>query len=177
MSWAMRLLIALAILILGSGIARADGLTADDFTYLQTLLGLTSQSAPIAELTANEQQALHSAINDLKLYPESRDRQVRRYLALVYPRECKRWAAAHPDQKCSPAVDPAAQPGKEISDRICASCHLFGSDGRSFWDMAHERDWDPHKVEHALRHTPSMVPLKLTPEMLDRLASYINSFK
>jgi hypothetical protein len=174
---AVKLALAVAILVLGSGLAWADGLTSDDFTYLQTLLGLTPQSAAIAELTPNEQQALHSAINDLKLYPESRDRQVRRYLALVYPRECKRWAEAHPDQKCSPAADPAVEPGKEISDRVCATCHLFGSDGRSFWEMAQARDWNPHKVEHALRHTPGMVPLRLTPEMLDQLAAYINSFK
>jgi len=173
----MKLVLAFAVLLLGSGVARADSLTDADFAYLETLLGLTPQSAVIAELTANEQQALHSAIDDLKAYPDSRDRQVRRYLALVYPRECKRWAEAHPDQKCSPAADPAAQPGKEISDRICTSCHLFGTDGQSFWAMAHERDWDPHKVEHALRHTPGMVPLKLTPEMLDKLAAYINSFK
>jgi hypothetical protein len=43
--------------------------------------------------------------------------------------------------------------------------------------MASERDWNPHKVEHALRHSRSMVPIKLTQEQLDALAAYINSFK
>ena len=167
----------LAVLIASGGAAFGEGLTADDFDYLRKTLGLTTQSAPITELTANEQNALHSAINDLKLYPESRDRQVRRYLALAYGRECKRWTSAHSGENCSPAGDAAIQPGKAISDKICATCHLFGSDGRSFHDMANEKDWNAHKVEHALRHTPAMVPLKLTPEMLEQLAAYINSFK
>jgi hypothetical protein len=160
-----------------AGAAYADGLTQDDFAYLQTTLGLAPQSAAIAELTPNEQNALHSAINDLKQYPETRDRQVTRYLALVYPRECKRWAEGHAGQNCSPAADPAIQPGKAISDKICATCHLFGSDGGSFHAMANEKDWNAHKVEHALHHTPAMVPLTLTPGMLDELAAYINSFK
>jgi hypothetical protein len=167
----------LAILTL-AGPAAAQGLTPDDYKYLQTVHGLTARSPAVAELTPNEQQALHSAIDDLKTYPEGRDRQVRRYLSLVYPRECKRWAEAHPEQKCSPATDPAVQPGKEISDRICASCHLFGTDSApSYRAMAGKKDWNAHKVEHALRHSPSMVPLKLTQEMLDQLAAYINSFK
>jgi hypothetical protein len=173
----MKIFLAAVALAASSTLALADGLTADDYTYLQATLGLTQQSAALAELTPNESQALSSAINDLKSYPERRDRQVQRYLALVYPRECKRWAAAHPGQNCSPAADPGIEPGKEISDKICATCHLFGSDGISYWEMAHKRDWDPHKVEHALRHSPGMVPLRLTPEMLDQLAAYINSFK
>ena len=169
--------IALAMLTLTRA-AYADGLTADDYQYLQKLLGLTEQSAALAELTPNEQQALHSAINDLKLYPESRDLQVKRYLSLAYGRECKRWAAAHPGgSKCSPATDAAVEPGKEISDKICATCHLFGSDGKSFHEIAGEKDWDPHKLEHALRHTPGMVPIKLTQEQLDALTAYVNSFK
>ena len=167
----------LAALFVGDA-AFADGLTDDDYKYLQATHGLTPQSAVIAELTANEQQALHSAIDDLKTYPEGRDRQVKRYLTLVYGRECKRWAQAHSGQNCSPAADPAIQPGKEVSDRICAECHLFGTQtARSFSQMASEKGWNAHKVEHALRHSPSMVPLKLTPEMLDQLAAYINSFK
>ena len=158
--------------------AFADGLAPSDYQYLQKTFDLTAQSASIAELTPNEQQALHSAIDDLKTYPEGRDRQVRRYLSLVYPRECKRWAEAHPGQQCSPAADPAAQPGKEISDRLCAECHLFGTvTAPNYRHMANERDWNAHKVEHALRHSPDMVPLKLTQEMLDQLAAYINSFK
>jgi hypothetical protein len=167
-----------AVLLLASGAARADGLTAGDVKYLQTTLGLTPQSPVIAELTPNEQQSLHSAIDDLKTYPAGQARQVRRYLTLVYGRECKRWAEAHPGQTCSPAADPTIQPGKEISDKYCAECHLFGTEtAPSYWKMAHERDWNSHKVEHALRHSPDMVPLKLTPEMLDQLAAYINSFK
>jgi hypothetical protein len=176
----MKFIVAFAILLAGSTAALADGLTADDYTYLQKLLGIDAQSAVIAELTPNEQNALHSAIADLTRYPESRDRQVKRYLELVYPRECKRWAQAnpgHPGQNCSPAADPAIEPGKEISDRICASCHLFGATAPSFHYMASERDWNPHKVEHALRHSRSMVPIRLTPEQLDALAAYINSFK
>jgi hypothetical protein len=174
----MKFLLSLAIAMLAlARVALADGLTTDDYQYLQKLLSLTPQSSVLTELTPNEQQSLHSAIDEIKTYPEGQARQVKRYLALVYPRECKRWAATHPGQNCSPASDPAIQPGKQISDRICASCHLFGTDGHSFYEMANEKDWNPHKVEHALRHTPNMVPLKLSPEMLHQLAAYINSFK
>jgi hypothetical protein len=181
MSRAMRIIagVLAAVLLAGAGGAWADGLTDSDLAYLQRVHGLGAQSPVIAELTTNEQNALHSAIDDLKTYPEGQDRQVRRYLTLVYPRECKRWADAHPGgDPCSPAADPAIQPGKAISDRLCASCHLFGTTtAQSYRQMAGARDWNAHKVEHALRHSPAMVPLKLTPEMLDQLAAYINSFK
>ena len=175
----MKLVAAVALATLfGSSIAVAQGLTPNDYKYLQATHGLAAQSPVIAELTPNEQQALHSAIDDLKTYPEGRDRQVRRYLWLVYGRECKRWVAAHPGQQCAPAANPSIQPGKEISDRNCAECHLFGTvTAPSFRKMAGEREWNSHKVEHALRHSPDMVPLKLTPDMLDKLAAYINSFK
>jgi hypothetical protein len=175
----MRFVIAVAIALLTfQGAALAQGLTPDDFKYLQATQGLTPQNAVIAELTPNEQQSLHSAIDELKTYPDGQKRQVRRYLALVYGRECKRWAQAHPGQNCSPAADPAVEPGKQISDKLCASCHLFGTDSApSYRHMAGERDWNAHKVQHALRHSPDMVPLKLTQDMLDQLAAYINSFK
>jgi hypothetical protein len=161
------------------GQASTQGLTPEDFKYLQATHGLTAQSPVIADLTPNERDALHSAIFDLRTYPEGRDRQVRRYLTLVYGRECKRWVEANPGgAPCRPATDPAIQPGKAISDRICAECHLFGSDrSPSYFQMASEKDWNAHKVEHALRHSTTMVPIKLTPEMLDQLAAYINSFK
>lgn len=163
---------------LAAGVAWAQTLGAGDFTYLQKTYGLVPQSAVIAELTPNERRALHSAIDDLKSYPAGRDREVQCYLSLVYGRECKRWAETHPDAECSPLADPALEPGKEISDRICAECHLFGTDtAPSFRRMAEERGWNQHKVEHALHHSPDMVPVKLTPEMLRRLAAYINSFK
>lgn len=177
----MRFLFAVAVLLGFSTAAFADGLTDDDYKYLDKLLGLNAQSAVLVELTPNEQNALHSAINDLSRYPESRDQQVKRYLALVYPRECKRWRDTTPghssEQNCSPAADPAVEPGKEISDRICATCHLFGGTARTYRSLASEKTWDQHKLEHALRHTPGMVPIRLKPEQLDALVAYINSFK
>jgi hypothetical protein len=170
--------VAVAALMAVAGAAFADSLTPEDYQYLQATHGLTAQSAVIAELTPNEQNALHSAIFDLRTYPEGRDRQVRRYLSLSYGRECKRWAEVHPGQNCSPPADPSVQPGKAISDRICADCHLFGTESAaSFRKMANQKTWDPHKVEHALHHNPGMVPIRLTPEQLDALAVYINSFK
>jgi hypothetical protein len=174
----MKFLLAVAFLLAGASVALAEGLTADDLKYLQETQGLTPRSAVIFELSPNEAQALHSAIDDLKTYPEGQARQVKRYLWVAYGHECKRWVEAHPGQDCSPSADPAIQPGKAISDKLCASCHLFGGEtALSYRQMANERDWNPHKVEHALRHSPDMVPLKLTPEMLDQLATYINSFK
>jgi hypothetical protein len=165
-------------LILAAKSALAQGLSEQDLSYLKSRFGLTPGSGVIAELTANEQNALHSAIDDLKTYPEARDRQVRSYLHLVYGRECKRWAREHPGEPCSPAPDPAARPGKALSDRICADCHLFGSaTAPSFFTMAQRRVYDAHKVSHALRHSPGMVPIKLTPEQLEQLAIYINSLR
>ncbi|HTZ35895.1 MAG TPA: hypothetical protein VMB84_07705 [Stellaceae bacterium] len=177
----MRLTIAAAVAVaglFGVGAALADGLTPSDYQYLQRMFGLTAQSGPIADLTPNESQALHSAIDDLKTYPEGRDRQVRRYLTLVYPRECKRWVEAHPgDAPCSPPADPAAAPGKAASDRLCAECHLFGSStAPAFREMAQQREWNAHKVGHALRHNHDLL-LRLSEPQLDALAVYINSLK
>lgn len=169
---------ALAALALSTAAASAQSLTAGDFQYLQDKYGITQRSAVITELTPNEVRALHSSIDDLKSYPAGRDRSVQSYLILSYGRECKRWVREHPDQPCSPPVDPADAPGKKISDQYCASCHLFGSQtAPSYHDMAAKRDWNAHKVEHALHHSPGMVPVTLSPEALDQLAAYINSLK
>ena len=169
---------AFLMLLLAPAAASAQSLTPEDLQYLQAKYGIARDSAVLTELTPNEVQSLHSAIDDLKTYPEGRDRSVQSYLALVYGRECKRWGREHPGQSCSPPRDPAAAPGKAISDEHCASCHLFGtSTAPSFHRMAGRKDWNAHKVEHALRHSPAMVPIKLSPESLDQLAAYINSFK
>jgi Cytochrome C oxidase, cbb3-type, subunit III len=169
---------AAALMVVVAGPALADGLTTEDYKYLGGTFGLTAESGVIAELTPNEQNALHSAIFDLKSYPEGQDRQVRRYLSLVYGRECKRWGEAHPGETCSPPADPSLRPGKAVSDRVCADCHLFGTQSAaSFRKMANAKTWDPHKVEHALHHSPGMVPIRLTPEQLAALVAYINSFK
>ncbi len=132
----------------------------------------------ITELTPNEVASLHSAIDDLKTYPAGRDRSVQSYLTLVYSRECKRWNREDPSLPCSPPPDPAAAPGKAISDQYCASCHLFGSEtAKSFHEMATARDWNAHKVEHALHHNPGMVATYLSPEAIDQLSLYINTLK
>ena len=98
---------------------------------------------------------------------------MQRYLALVYPRECKRWAEANPghtaEQTCSPAANPAIDPERaDFRQASAPHYHLFGGDSApSYRAMASEKDWNAHKVEHALRHTQGMVPIKLTPQMLD----------
>ena len=164
--------------LLGSGMASAQTLTAEDLQYLQAKYGIGRDNAVVTELTPNEVGALHSAIDDLKSYPAGRDRAVQSYLSLSYERECKRWAREHPGQPCSPAPDPAAAPGKQLSDQYCAACHLFGTPtAPSYHQMAAERDWNAHKVSHALKHNSEMVPLKLSPEAVDQLAAYINSLK
>jgi hypothetical protein len=113
--------------VTAAGAAGAEGLTPQDTAHLRGTHGLTAQSAIIAELTPNERNALHSATDEPKSIPDSRGRQVRRYLSLVYGRACERWAEGHPGQQCSPAPEANAQPGKKIADRICAECHLFGT--------------------------------------------------
>lgn len=166
---------ATAALLLAAG---GSTLTGEDFQYLQAKYGIGPKSAVITELTPNEVASLHSAIDDLKTYPAGRDRSVQSYLTLVYARECKRWNREDPSLPCSPPPDPAATPGKALSDEFCASCHLFGTETTaSFHQMASARDWNAHKVEHALHHNPGMVPTTLSPAALDQLAIYINSLK
>jgi hypothetical protein len=169
---------AAALLLAAGGAISAQSLTEEDFQYLKAKYGIVPTSAVITELTPNEVAALHSAIDDLKTYPAGRDRSVQSYLTLVYGRECKRWVREDPSLPCSPPPDPAATPGKAISDQYCASCHLFGTEtAASFHQMAAARDWNAHKVEHALHHNPGMVSTNLSPEALDQLAIYINSLK
>jgi hypothetical protein len=166
---------ATAALLLAAG---GSSLTTEDFQYLKGKYGIVPSSGVITELTPNEAAALHSAIDDLKGYPAGRDRSVQSYLSLVYGRECKRWVREDPSLPCSPPPDPAAAPGKAVSDQFCASCHLFGSEtAKSFHDMADARDWNAHKVEHALHHNRGMVATTLSPAALDQLAIYINSLK
>lgn len=166
---------AAAALLLAAG---GSALTAEDFGYLKAKFGITPNSAVITELTPNEIAALHSAIDDVKSYPAGQYRAVQSYLTLVYSRECKRWNREDPSLPCSPAPDPAATPGKAISDNYCASCHLFGTDtAKSFHEMATASDWNAHKVEHALHHNPGMVATYLSPDAIAELATYINSLK
>ena len=66
---------------------------------------------------------------------------------------------------------------RQLQFRFARECHLFGGVGRSYHDLAGAKDWDQHKLEHALRHTPGMVAIKLQPDQLDALVAYINSFK
>lgn len=166
---------ATAALLLAAGGA---SLTAEDFQYLKAKFGIGPTSGVITELTPNEVASLHSAIDDLKSYPAGRDRAVQSYLTLVYARECKRWNREDPSLPCSPPPDPAATPGKAVSDQFCASCHLFGTEtAKSFHEMATARDWNAHKVEHALHHNPGMVATTLSSAALDQLATYINSLK
>src|SRR6185437_3339030 len=75
---------ATAALLLAAG---GSSLTQEDFQYLKARYGIGPNSAVITELTPNEVNALHSAIDDLKTYPAGRDRAVQSYLTLVYARE------------------------------------------------------------------------------------------
>ena len=170
--------VTIGMALLWAGAAGAQTLTAEDFQYLQAKYGIIRTSPVITELTPNETGALHSAIDDLKTYPAGRDRAVQSYLALSYGRECKRWAREHPGEPCSPSPDAAAAPGKQISDKYCAECHLFGTPtAPSYRQMAAKHDWNAHKVSHALMHNPNMAPVKLSEEALGQLADYINSLK
>lgn len=173
-------IVAVAILgaLFGAAATAAQGLSPSDFQYLQSKFGVGPNSAVITELTPNETNALHSAIDDLKTYPAGQYREAQSYLSLVYGRECKRWERAHPGQPCSPPSGPALAPAKAISDRYCAECHQFGTEtAPSFFQMAHKRDWNAHKVSHALVHNPQMVPIRLSQRDLNQLAAYINSLK
>lgn len=67
---------AFLMLLLAPAAVSAQSLTGEDLQYLQAKYGIAKDSAVLTELTPNEVQSLHSAIDDLKTYPEGRDRSV-----------------------------------------------------------------------------------------------------
>lgn len=178
----MRLTLALAVggLVLGATAALGAALTDADYRYVEREFGLGKPNDILADMTADEQSQLHSLINDprFKGAAIARRQNVADYLFSVHMRECQAWMKAHPSQLCPPAADPRAQPGKEVADRQCNFCHLFGT-GRvpSFHKLAQQGGWDAARLDAALRQGHQMSPIILQPENLNQLEIYIASLK
>jgi cytochrome c5 len=175
----MRLRFAALVLCASATLASAvaAGLSADDDRYLRSTYGLGPESDVLTRMTPAERSRLHDLISSLKTVPAHRDAAVRKSLYDAYARECAAWAQDHA-QPCPPAKDAAAEPGKEIADRICNTCHLFGSGlAPSFFRLAGRQHWDASAVAGALQHSHDMVPINLPATERGQLAIYMNSFR
>jgi hypothetical protein len=109
--------------------ASAVELTGADQQYLQAEYGIGRHDEPLSSLTAAQQKQMHALINDPKLkdVPATRHDRVAAYLYDVHMRQCQSSAASHPGLVCPQAANAAIEPGKEVADRQCNFCHLFGA--------------------------------------------------
>jgi hypothetical protein len=170
--------LALVLLLASTGIAIAAELTTEDYGYLQSEFGLARNNDILGTMTPVERTRLHNLIHGLKSDRNLRDDEVKGQLYDTYMRECTAWAEAHRGEDCAPASDRTVEPGKQIADRICNLCHLFGSGmAPSFFRLAKQRAWDAKSVAGALGHSHDMVPIALPADDNDKLAAYINSFR
>jgi len=169
---------AIALLLASTGLAMADELTPNDYSYLLSGYGLGRDSDVLSTMTPRERARLHDLIHGLRNDQARRDEAVRSQLYIAYTRECEAWALAHSGEDCSPARDGTIEPGKQIADRICNQCHLFGGGmAPSFFRLARQRNWDARAVAEALAQSHDMVPIALPDIERDKLAAYINSFR
>jgi len=169
---------AIALLLASTGLAMADELTPNDYRYLLSAFGLARDSDVLTTMTPVERTRLHDLVYGLRNDQARRDDAVRSQLYNAYARECEAWALEHSGEDCPPARDKTVEPGKQIADRICNQCHLFGGGmAPSFFRLARQRNWRASDVAHALAHSHDMVPITLPDEERDRLAAYINSFR
>ncbi len=160
--------------------ALAAPLTDSDNRYLEDRYGLAPDGETMKGLSADEQARLHDLIEDptLKEYPNTRDQNVADFLLSAHLRECSVWWLSHGGPECPPTSDASAEPGKEIADRRCNSCHLFGLPGApSFRTLARAGKLDERGLADALDHGHAMSPISLQPEEIKELMAYIRSLK
>ena len=156
----------------------ADELTPNDYRYLLSGYGLARDSDVLTTMTPVERARLHDLIHGLRNDQARQNDAVRSQLYVAYARECEAWAGAHSGQDCPPARDRTVEPGKQIADRICNQCHLFGGGmAPSFFSLARQRNWDASALAEALAQSHDMVPIALPEIERDRLAAYIDSFR
>ncbi len=169
--------LVLVALAASTVVARSAGLTSDDYRYLSSTYGLTEQSDFLQSLTPSERTNLHDAISGMPTKNQQSD-AVRDKLYAVYARECQSWAAAHGVGGCGPAKNAAAEPGKELADRVCNDCHRFGTRvAPSFYQLAQQRVWAASDVAVALQHPHRMIPPELSADQRSGIAAYINSLR
>ena len=165
----------------------AAELSTADHRYLEEQYGIGQQDEPLSAMTAAEQRELHALIADPKLKdaPAVRHDRVAAFLYDINMRQCERSAASHPGLVCPPLADPALEPGKELADRQCNFCHLFGAGRAPAFRKLAERHWTASGLaeaqqqghENARRFGRQMSPIALTREQFADLARYIDSLK
>ncbi len=173
-------ILAAAVAMLVASTALAASLAANDQRYLEQEYGLAPDSELIGGLSVGEQAKLHDLINDpsLKAYPFTRDNNVADFLFEAHMKECSVWALSHGGPECPPTSDASAEPGKEIADRQCNACHLFGTaDAPSFRKLAREGKLTDQGLAHVLEHNHAMSPITLPPAQITELMVYIRSLK
>lgn len=180
------LLAALAASTVASAVAAE--LTGTDRRYLAAEYGIGRQDPTVAALSAGQQKQLHLLITDpqLKDVPAVRHDRVAAFLFDAHMRACQETASSHPNLVCPPVADAKVEPGKDIADRQCNFCHLFGV-GRSpsFYKLARQGPWAGAGLaeaqrrghENARRHGQQMSPVQLTREQYEELVVYIDSLK
>jgi len=174
------LVLAIAVTMMSTSAALAAALTESDYRYLGEEYGLALDGETIRDLTVDEQAKLHDLINDpaLKASPYTRDQNVADFLFAAHMRECSVWALSHGGPQCPPSSDASAEPGKEIADRQCNACHLFGTPAApSFFKLAREGKPNQQALADVLDHGHTMSPITLTPAELQELIVYIRSLK
>jgi mono/diheme cytochrome c family protein len=182
----MTLMVA-AVIFMASPALAAE-LTGADQRYLRAEYGIGRHDEPLSSLTVAQQKQLHALINvpKLKDVPAVRHDRVAAYLYDVHMRQCQNSAASHPGLVCPPAANAAIEPGKEVADRQCNFCHLFGAgQAPPFRKLARQQSWAGNTLaeaqrqghEHARRNGRQMSPVALTGEQFDDLAAYVNSLK
>jgi len=173
-------ILAGAITVVAESAVLAATLTGNDYRFLENEYGLRSDSETIRDLSADEQAKLHDLINDStwKAYPLVRNENVAEFLYHAHLRECYVWSLAHTTPECPPTSDASAEPGKEIADRQCNTCHLFGAvDAPSFFKLAEEGKPNEQSLVDALNHGHQMSPITLQPAQIRDLIVYIRSLK
>jgi len=167
-------------LLLIAGAATAASLTDNDLHYLSTQYGMTESADIIRGLSDAEQAKLHALIIDpiAKQNPKTRDHNVADYLFEVHMRQCSEWALTHGGPECPPTADANAEPGKEIADRQCNACHLFGTfEAPPFRKLAVAGTLTEKKLADALGHGHAMSPITLAAAQLSDLLIYIRSLR
>jgi hypothetical protein len=163
-----------------SSMALADDLSASDGHYLNETFGLGPRSEIVHNMTSDERATLHQIITNKATtdYPYMRESLVLQNLIALYGQECARWRKTHFSPECPPVEDAQAQPGKDVADRKCNSCHLFGtSDAPPFALLVRHKPETAESLEQALASGHRMSPITLPKSELSALAVYIQSLK
>ena len=168
------------VLLLAAAAAWAASLGDEEYRYLHDRFALSPNSELLRSMTPQEQGRLHDLIDDraFRDRPNTRDWTVADFLYDAYVRQCSVWALSNTAPQCPPAANAASQPGKEIADRQCNACHLFGTaEAPAFFKLARAEALSAQQLTDALLHGHQMSPISLSASEVGALLVYIRSLK